>query len=453
MTRIAVITADVLGERMAGPAIRAFNVAEQLAAAGHDVTLISTAECAISHASFVCRHAPWSSLRKAVGDAEVVVFQGFVSYHAPWLMRSDKILVIDLYDPMHLEQLEHLKDRTSVERRATHDVTIRVLNEQLARGDFFLCASEEQRHLWLGQLAAFGRLNPENYDRDPSLRALLAVCPFGLPAQAPHRTGPAIRGVVEGIGAEDKVILWAGGVYNWFDPLTLVRAVDQVRASHPDARLYFLGMQHPNPTVPAMRAAWETQQLAGQLGLTGKHVFFNEGWVDYDARQNFLLDADLGVSTHYEHLETAFSFRTRILDYLWAGLPIVATSGDTFGRLIDAGGLGVTVPEQDVDALVEALTRTLYDGDFAASCRRNVEQARPEFVWTRVLAPLLEFCREPVRSADADADRRRFVRRPVMPAHRIGRDALRGWTLLRQGGLGLVGRRVVARARRVRRER
>ena len=53
-------------------------------------------------------------------------------------------------------------------------------------------------------------------------------------------------------------------------------------------------------------------------------------WVPYDERADFLLDADLGVSTHLEHIETAYSFRTRVLDYWWAGLPVVATDGDTF---------------------------------------------------------------------------------------------------------------------------
>ena len=44
-----------------------------------------------------------------------------------------------------------------------------VLNEQLARGDFFLCASDKQRDFWLGQLAAVGRINPVTYDdgREP----------------------------------------------------------------------------------------------------------------------------------------------------------------------------------------------------------------------------------------------------------------------------------------------
>ena len=47
-------------------------------------------------------------------------------------------------------------------------------------------------------------------------------------------------------------------------------------------------------------------------------MFFNEDWVAYDDRQNYLLEADVGVSTHLDHVETEFSFRTRILDYLWA---------------------------------------------------------------------------------------------------------------------------------------
>ena len=228
MARIAVVTPDVLSERMAGPAIRAFHIAEELSAA-HDVTLISTARCTISEAAFRCRAASWRELRGAIGDAEIVVLQGYISYRAPWLMHTDKIIVVDLYDPLHLEQLEQLADRPPLERQAMLDLTVRVLNEQLVRGDFFLCANEEQRHLWLGHLGALGRLNPRNYEADATLRSLIDVCPFGLAETPPTRQRPAIKGVVPGIGADDKVILWAGGVYNWFDPLTLVRAIDRIR--------------------------------------------------------------------------------------------------------------------------------------------------------------------------------------------------------------------------------
>ena len=450
--RIVVITADVLGDQMAGPAIRAFHIAEELAR-DHAVTLISTARCSIEHTEFVCRFASWASLSGAVGPAEIVIFQGFVSHHAPWLIRSDKILVIDLYDPIHLEQLEQMRERPAVERRATLDLTVRVLNEQLVRGDFFLCASEEQRHLWLGQLAAFGRLNPENYDHDSTLRSLIAVCPFGLPSQPPASQRPAIKGVVPGIAPTDRVILWAGGIYNWFDPLTLLRAVGQLRASHDDFRLYFLGMKHPNPDVPAMRMATDARALADELGLTGRTVFFNEGWVDYDDRHRYLLDADVGVSTHLQHLEATFAFRTRILDYLWAGLPIVATGGDSFGELVANEGLGIEVAEADVDGLAAALERTLYDIEFSARCRANVARIRRRFTWESATAPLREFCAAASRAPDAEADVRRFARRPVLPASAVGRDLMRAWTLWRQGGRRLVTSRLASRMRRLHRER
>jgi glycosyltransferase involved in cell wall biosynthesis len=450
--RIAVITADVLGRRMAGPAIRAFHVAEALAT-DHDVTLVSTAQCTVSHESFLCRYVPWAGLRDAVGDADVVVFQGFVSYHAPWLIRGDQILVVDLYDPIHLEQLEQLVGRSAMERHATLDLTVRVLNEQLVRGDFFVCASEEQRHLWLGQLSAFGRINPENYDRDPTLRQLIAVCPFGLPSTPPVSDRPAIKGVVDGIGPADKVVLWAGGVYNWFDPITAILAVDRLRHTHDDVRLYFLGMAHPNPDVPTMRMAVRAREVARELGLTDRYVFFNEGWVEYDDRQRYLLDADVGISTHLQHVETTFSFRTRILDYLWAGLPIVATGGDSFGELVYTEGLGVRVDERDVAGVTEALRRTLYDEQFAADAVANVAKIRSRFTWEQALAPLVAFCAAAERAADGSADVRRLARRPVLPPSRLGRDATRAWTLWREGGPALLTSRVSARLGRLRRER
>ena len=46
-------------------------------------------------------------------------------------------------------------------------------------------------------------------------------------------------------------------------------------------------MHHPNPDIPAMKVATELRALTDDLGLTGKHVFFNPGWVPYEARADF----------------------------------------------------------------------------------------------------------------------------------------------------------------------
>lgn len=400
---MVVATCDPVTERMAGPAIRAWHMAEVLAAAGHDVQLVTLEAADRSNASFPVRHVGSEDLQDLERWLDVLVFQGGLLRIHPFLVESDKVIVADVYDPFHLENLEQTRGRPDAERHEVVRHLTGVLNEQLLRGDFFLCASERQRDFWLGSLAALGRVNPATYDVDETLRSLVAVVPFGLPSTPPRAAAPGIRGVVPGIGPDDRVVLWAGGVYNWFDPLTLVRAVDQLRRRLPHVRLFFLGLRHPNPHIPEMRVATELRALAGELGLVGSHVFFNEGWVNYDERAAFLLDADVGVSTHLDHVETAYSFRTRILDYLWAGLPIVTTEGDAFADLVAAEELGSTVPAGDVGALEEALFDLLADEEGIDACRDNVRRVAGRFRWEAVVAPLLEFCRAPRRAADLAA--------------------------------------------------
>ena len=397
--RVLVATGDVLEPKMAGPAIRAWQIAGALAPE-HDVTLVSTLRATLSHPGFDVRVVDGSELAKLVKESDVVIFQGNLMAQNPALEKNDRVIVADIYDPFHLEVLEQARGRTALQRRVATRSSKDVLNQQLMRGDFFLCASEKQRDFWLGELAAVGRLNPATYDENENLESLIAIVPFGVSDEPPRHTRPVLKGVVPGIGEDDKVILWGGGIYNWFDPLTLLRAVDKLRQRRPEVRLYFLGVKHPNPHVGEMRMAVQTRDLAAELGLTGTHVFFNEDWVPYEDRQNYLMESDIGVSTHLDHVETAFSFRTRILDYFWAGLPVVATAGDSLADLIDERGAGITVPAGDVDALEAALFCLLDDDEL---CTRQGEMSRDlagELRWSSVLAPLLEFCRAPRRAPD-----------------------------------------------------
>jgi GT2 family glycosyltransferase/glycosyltransferase involved in cell wall biosynthesis len=399
-SRVVVATGDTLSPTMAGPAIRAWEIARALAPE-HEVRLVSTTEAVgLSYPDLQISKAGAPELAILEGWCDILIFQGYLMEEYPFLRYSNKIMIVDVYDPFHLEQLEQARDLTRKKRRQVVLGATRVLNDQLGRGDLFMCASEKQRDFWLGQLAAMGRINPLTYDAGETLRGLVTVVPFGVSDAPPRHTHSVLKGVVPGIGPDDKVVLWGGGVYNWLDPLTLIRAIDKLRSRVDDVRLFFLGLRHPNPNVPEMRMATEARRLAEDLGLVGTHVFFNEGWVDYAERQDYLLESDVGVSTHLEHIETEFSFRTRILDYLWASLPVVATSGDSLAELITARDLGLTVTAGDVDGLEAALHRTLTDASFNARCRENAQAVTDEMRWSKVLEPLVEFCREPHRAAD-----------------------------------------------------
>lgn len=439
--RIIIITGEPISKVMAGPAIRSWNMAEHLSRE-HEVRLLTFGTAANKPKEFdVLTVSPRDAHAADVHIdwADVIIFQGHAMAVYPALQKTDKVIVVDLYDPMHLEQLEQAKEKGPTSWTYEVDSATEVLNQQMKRGDFFLCASERQRHFWLGQLAGLGRLNPLTYSADNTMNKLLALVPFGLPSSEPVRTAPALRGVVDGIGVDDKVIIWGGGIYNWFDPLSLISAVAQLSLSHPDIRLFFLGMQHPNPAVPEMQMAVRARDLSESLGLTGKHVFFNEEWVPYNDRQNYLMDADVGVSTHFEHIETTFSFRTRILDYLWAHLPIVTTRGDGFGDLVSAEGLGIAVRENDPDALAAALQTMLYDPEAIRSAKENVGRVRQEFTWDKALAPLVEFCRNPLPAPDRVPPEQPVVRHASptrVLRERVREDIVIAKRHLRDGGIG-----------------
>jgi hypothetical protein len=451
--RIVVVTPDVLGERMAGPAIRAWNIAAALSDE-HDVHLVTTRECTlVGDGRFPVQHVDATVVETMLPRTDVWIVQGSALVQLPAIERSDAVVVVDLYDPYHLEALELSRDSSPRDRRAVVHNATAVLNQAMRRGDLFLTASTKQRDFWLGALATLGRVNPLTYDEDETLGSLVVLAPFGVAAEAPTAGEPKIRGVLQGVGDDDVVLLWGGGLYNWFDPLTLVRAIDLVRRRRDDVRLVFMGVRHPNPRLPAQATAAATQALADELGLTGTHVFFNPAWVPYAERGSFLLEADVGVSTHLDHVETAFSFRTRILDYLWAGLPVVATDGDVFAAVLTESGAGVVVPPGDVDALADALLELVEDTDrrrHASAASRELGQS---YAWESVLAPLLAFCRAPRRAPDlTDAVSRRLielagqtVRAPKSAPGLRGEVGL-ARDYLRDGGAGLLTRRAASRA-------
>lgn len=391
--RVLIITGDPIGKKLAGPAIRAWNMANEISQK-HEVTLLSLTSVEPNNFQFETVHvAPGDESAFAPFEdwADAIVFQGHALLVFETLQQSRKVMVVDIYDPMHLEQLEQGRElpRSQWEKQVS-DATM-VLNDQLRRGDFFLCASERQRLFWLGQLAALGRINPQNYENDPDLLGLIDIAPFGLSRVDPVHNRSALKGVHPGIGKDDKLILWSGGLYNWFDPHTLIRAVADLATRRSNVRLFFQGTKHPHPGVPEMEIVRTSRELAAELGVLDSSVFFNDSWVDFEDRQNYLLEADIGTSTHHSHIETTFSFRTRILDYLWATLPMVVTEGDHFGDLVRDTNLGFSVKAGDVKALSESIEAALFNEELRNTFKENISQVRQQYFWDVALEPLTTF--------------------------------------------------------------
>lgn len=403
MTQILLISHDVVGTRMAGPGIRMWELAGVLATE-HAVTLATPRPADALPPGIHGFAYTWNdaaSLAPALEQADLIIANGFVLEGHPELAQRQIPLVLDLYDPTALEHLELLRSAPLAERQARNTGDVRLLGRQLQAGDCFLCATERQRDLYLGALLLSGRLTPTLADNDPELRALLRVVPFGLPATPPEHSQPALRGVIPGIAADDTVLLWSGGLWDWMDPLTLLRAMAMI--DRPKLRLVFLAGAHPGPARPPEMPS-RARELAAALGLLDRSVFFYEAWVPYARRADFLLEADILVSLHRQHLESAYAaVRSRFLDHLWAGRTSLLTAGDAAATLVEVHRLGRTVAPGDVEGVAAALTALADDADERRTCGERARVLSAEYTWDKVAAPLLDYCRNPRRTAPRSA--------------------------------------------------
>ena len=121
-------------------------------------------------------------------------------------------------------------------------------------------------------------------------------------------------------------------------------------------------------------------------------MHFNPGWVPYAEREAYLLESDIGVCAHHDHLEARFSFRTRVLDHFWAGLPSVVSGGDSIGELVDRRGLGRAVAPGGRRGLRRCLGDLLDDRGTPRGRRERVAAFAPSLRWSECARPLVDFC-------------------------------------------------------------
>lgn len=402
---VLVLSPEPAGERMAGPAIRATELARALAAE-HDVTLAAP-EPSRAPEELRLLEAGYEQLDVLLSAAsrhDVVVAQELPPTLLGRLARGRTRIVLDLYNPVVVEVLEAVAARPArAQRRIQSLIAARSL-AQLAAADFVVCASERQRDLWLGGMALSGVIELEAYRRDPTLRSLIDVVPFGIPAEPPRPAGVSpLRAAFPAIGQEDRVLLWGGGLWGWLDPEIAIRATAGLERTH----LVVMGAARPGPARTGQEPfAERAVEMARREGLEGECVHFNKGWVPYAERGAWLLDADLGVTAHHDHLEARYSFRTRVLDYLWAGLPVVATRGDTMAELVEREGLGRTAAPGDVEGFASACRELLDDAAAHAAARARIAELAPKLSWEQTARPLIEWCSRVHQIAPRKPDRR-----------------------------------------------
>jgi glycosyltransferase involved in cell wall biosynthesis len=395
VTRVVFVSGEPVGEKMSGPAIRTVELARVVAEAGCEVTIAAPATDGFKDPDIALIEAnqrDYERLLAAAKNHDVLVAERLPPHLLHTVAGLDTRYVADLYNPIVIETTERNRARTAGSQRRRAAIVTAHTIANLACADFMLCASERQRDHWLGMLAGHNLIDRDLYDGDRGLRQLIDVVPSGLPTEPPKATEPLLRSHPE-VGPDDRILVWGGGIWPWLDALTPIRTIERLADREPAIHLHFPAIDRPQALSAAeMSNAHQAVAYAEERGLLGQRVHIGNGWVPYDERAGYLVEADLGITAHHAHLEAHYAFRSRILDYFWAGLPVVATRGDVLSDLIEREHVGRTVAPGDDRAFAAACEALLDDSEARAAAGAAARRIAEAHRWNVVAAPLVDYC-------------------------------------------------------------
>ncbi|HSD65211.1 MAG TPA: glycosyltransferase family 4 protein [Vicinamibacteria bacterium] len=266
--------------------------------------------------------------------------------------------------------------------------------------------SELQRGAAVGELGAVGRLAAKTCGQD-----LVSVIPCALvpPEEAPPETGGGAPRVARGtvVPHDAFVVLWSGGFNVWSDVETLVAGAEA--AMERDGRIHLVST---GGAIPGLDAGSYARFRALVARSPQRERFHLEGWVRAERVASYVAEADVGVLAERPTYDGMLGSKTRIVQWMGGGLPVVCSRVGELGHLLAERQLGLTFPAGDAEALAERLR---WAADHAVELRRMAaragDHARAELGFEVTTRPLAAWAAEPRLAPDAGSRRR--VRGPL----------------------------------------
>lgn len=157
------------------------------------------------------------------------------------------------------------------------------------------------------------------------------------------------------------IVLWGGGIWPWFDVDTLIDAFSLLPDRDQGPVLFFLSGSNHRPDNHADDPINYVKCRAEKLGLLNRNIFFNQIHVAPDSLGPWLHHAAMGVMANPRSWESMVSWRTRYLDLLAAGTPLVVSGSDPLADLMVEKGAALQSHAGAPDLLASNIQRIAND--------------------------------------------------------------------------------------------
>jgi glycosyltransferase involved in cell wall biosynthesis len=249
-------------------------------------------------------------------------------------------------------------------------------------GDFFLTTGQRERYYLLGLLAASKKLSVGKYAQtDP----LIHVIPI-----TPPRDPPVLSEKVIDKKTEELMLLVAGAFLPWYDYATFFEALRiLIRKGKRNLKVVVMG---GNPRDPKFESI---VRKMGALHDLEDNIIFT-GLVPFKQRVNYYLLADVAINIPSITIEDELSVRTRVIDYMWAHLPIITPARDEYSAMAVNEGAGFTYEAGHPSSLAETIGTLIDDRSKLERAKGKMQNLlNTKFNLKNYISPLESFIKNP----------------------------------------------------------
>lgn len=243
--------------------------------------------------------------------------------------------------------------------------TVAFMKQILQKGDMFSGCGLPQKHAMVGELAMAGRLNRRTFGYEFVQVVFPGVAP--LCGDAPYLHKERSWLATHGIHEDDFVVLWCGGYNTWTDVDTLFQGLEWAMNRNP--RLQYVSVGANTYRAPDDVYARFSQMIQQSPHRERFHLL---GWQPWSEIPKYYQASDIGINIDALHYETLYGTRTRLVEMIGAGLPVITSTGAELSYLLHERGAACIFEIGDWEALGRELLELAAD---PGKCRQVAEAA------------------------------------------------------------------------------
>jgi glycosyltransferase involved in cell wall biosynthesis len=296
-------------------------------------------------------------------------------------VNNSQQVILDCYVPIYTEVSSRNASNSNLEYK-DYQNSLHHWNNSFKRANVLVCANKHQENFYTGVLSALGVLNPLTYN---NIR--IRIIPYGIDNTQPDPKRTPISDLLICTSNTPFKLLWFGGIYPWFDVTILIDAMKILRDKH-NIVLTMVGIQNPFITNPDFLKTVENVKKKIELENISDVINIHE-WVDYESRADWYLDSDIIITINKPGIENEFAWRTRLVDYVWSGIPVLTNGNDPLGELLIKYGAAARCDIESAETLAESIQRLIIDKESLRKMSQRMKEYRPKLYWDKLVKPIV----------------------------------------------------------------